>query len=93
MQEYINILTMRVEDAEHGLAQPTNPAFLAAVVRPLVPSDMADGLAVLALVDPSDLLHRGRVMVNRARHWPRHGDGLVPVRPHVPPQRVQDALV
>ena len=34
---------MRAEDAEHGLAQPTNLAFLAAVVRPLVPSDMADG--------------------------------------------------
>ena len=51
---------MRAEDAEHGLAQPTNPAFLAAVVRPLVPSDMADGLAAPALVDPSDLLHRGR---------------------------------
>ena len=32
---------MRAEDAEHGLAQPTNPAFLIAVVRPLVPSDMA----------------------------------------------------
>ena len=93
MQEYINIQRMRAEDAEHGLAQPTNLAFLAAVVRPLVPSDMADGLAAPALVDPSDLLHRGRAMVNRARHWPRHGEGLVPVRPHVPPQRVQDVLV
>ena len=93
MQEYINILRMRAEDAEHGLAQPTNPAFLAAVVRPLVPSDMADGLAAPALVDPSDLLHRGRAMVNRARHWPRHGEGLVPVRPHVHPQHVQDMLV
>ena len=50
---------MRAEDAENGLAQLTNPAFLAAVVRPLVPSDMADGLAPPALVDPSDL-HRGR---------------------------------
>ena len=85
---------MRAEDAEHGLAQPTNPAFLTAVVRPLVPSDMADGLAAPALVDPSDL-HRVRVraMVNRARHWLRHGEGLVPVRPHVPLQRVQDVLV
>jgi len=94
LQEYINILRMRAEDAEHGLAQPTNPAFLAAVVRPLVPSDMADGLAAQALVDPSDL-HRvwGRAMVNRARHWPRHGEGLIPVRPHVPPHRVQDVLV
>ena len=68
MQEYINILRMRVEDAEHGLEQPMNPAFLAAVVRPLVPSDMADGHAAPALIDPSDLLHRGRAMVNRARH-------------------------
>ena len=93
MQEYINMLRMRVEDAEHGLAQPMNLAFLAAVVRPLVPPNMADGLAALALVDPSDLLHRGRAMVNRARHWPRHGEGLVPVRPHEPPQRVQDVLV
>ena len=85
---------MRAEDAEHGLAQPTNPAFLAAVVRPLVPSDMADGLAAPALVDPSDLHRvRGRAMVNRASHWPRHGEGLVPVRPHVPPQHVQDVLV
>ena len=94
------MLRMRVEDAEHGLAQPTNLAFLAAVVRPLVPSDMADGLAAPALVDSSDLHHpsdlkrvRGRAMVNRARHWPRHGEGLVLVRPHVPPQRVQDVLV
>ena len=93
MQEYINMLRMRVEDAEHGLAQPTNLAFLAAVVRPLVPSDMADGLATPALVNPSDLLHRGRAMVNRARHWPRHGEGLVPDRPHIPPKRVQDVLV
>ena len=93
MQEYINILRMRAEDAEHGLAQPTNPAFLAAVVRPLVPSDMADGLAAPALIDPSNLLHRGCAMVNRARHWLRHGEGLVQVRPHKPPQRVQDVLV
>ena len=94
MQEYINILRMRAEDAEHGLAQPTNPAFLAAVVRPLVPSDMADGLAAPALFDPSDLHQvRGRAMVNRARHWPRHEEGLVLVRPHVPPQRVQDVLM
>ena len=93
MQEYINILRMRAEDAEHGLAQPTNPAFLTAVVRPLVPSDMADGLAAPALVDPSDLLHQGCTMVNGARHWPRHGEGLVPVRPHIPLQRVQDVLV
>jgi len=80
---------MRAEDAKHGLAQPTNPAFLTAVVRPLVPSDMADGLAAPALIGPSDL-HRvqGRTMVNRARHWPRHGEGLVPVRPHIHPQRV-----
>jgi len=85
---------MRAEDAEHGLAQPTNPAFLTAVVRPLVPSDMADGLAAPALVDPSDLHRvRGPAMVNRASHWPKHGEGLVPVRPHVPPQRVQDVLV
>ena len=93
MQEYINILRMRAEDAEHGLAQPMNPAFLDTVVRPLVPSDMADRLAAPTLVDPSDLLHQGRAMVNRARHWPRHGEGLVPVRPHVLPQRVQDVLV
>ena len=93
MQEYINILRMRVEDAEHGLAQPMNLAFLAAVVRPLVPSDMADGLAAPSLVDPSDLLHRGHAMVNCATHWPRHGEGLVLVRPHVPPQCVQDVLV
>ena len=94
MLEYINILRMRAEDAEHGLAQPTDPAFLAAVVRPLVPSDMADGLAAPALVDPSDLHRvRGCTMVNHARHWPRHEEGLVPVRPHVPPQRVQDVLV
>ena len=101
MQEYINIIRMRAKDAEHGLTQPTDPAFLATVVRPLVPSDMADGLATPAVVDPSDLhrhpsdLHwvRGRAMVNRARHWPRHGEGLVPVRPHVPPQHVQDVLV
>ena len=85
---------MRAEDAEHGLTQPTNPAFLTAVVRPLVPSDMADGLAAPALIDPSDLHRvRGRAMVNRAWHWPRHGQGLVPVRPHVPPHRVQDVLV
>ena len=93
MQEYINILRMRAEDAEHGLAQLTNLAFLAVVVRPLVPSDMADRLAAPALVDLSDLLHRGRAMVIRTRHWPRHGEGLVPVRPHVHPQHVQDVLV
>ena len=93
MQEYINIIRMRTKDAEHGLTQPTDPAFLAAVVRPLVPSDMADGPAAPALVDPSDQLHRGRAMVNRVRHWPRHGESLVQVRPHVPPQRVQDMLV
>jgi len=94
LQEYINILRMRAEDVEHGLAQPMNPAFLAAVVRPLVPSNMADGLAAPALVDPSDLHRvRGRTMVNHARHWPKHKEGLVPVRPHVPPQRVQDVLV
>ena len=85
---------MRAEDAEHGFSQPMNPAFLAAVVRPLVPSNMADGLAAPALVDPSDLHRvRGRAMVNRARHWPKCVEGLVPVRPHVPPQRVQDVLV
>ena len=79
---------------EHGLAQPTDPAFLVVVVRPLIPSDMADGLAAPALVNPSDLHWVwGRAMVNRVRHWPRHGEGLVPVRPHVPPQRVQDVLV
>ena len=85
MLEYINILTMRAEDAEHGLAQLTNLAFLTVVVRPLVPSDMADGPAAPALVDPSDLLHRGHAMVNCATHWPRHGEGLVLVRPHEPP--------
>ena len=85
---------MRAEDAEHGLAQPTNPVFLAALVRPLVPFDMADGLAAPILVDPSDLHRvRGRAMVNRARYWPRNGEGLVPVRPHVAPQLVQDVLV
>jgi hypothetical protein len=100
LQEYINILRIRAEDVEHGLAQPTDPAFLVVVVRPLVPSDMADGPAAPALVDSSDLHHpsdlkrvRGRAMVNHARHWPRHGEGLVPIRPHVPPQRVQDVLV
>jgi len=85
---------MRVEDAEHGHAQPMNPAFLTAIVRALVPSDMADGLAAPALIDSSDLHWVwGRAMVNRARHWPRHGEGLVPVRPHVPPHHVQDVLV
>jgi len=55
---------------------------------------MANGLATPALIDPSDL-HRvwGRAMVNRARYWPRNGEGLVPVRPHVAPQHVQDVLV
>ena len=93
MQEYINILRMRAEDVEHGLAQPTDPAFLVVVVRPLIPSDMADGLAAPALIDPSDLLHQGRAMVNRVRHWLRHGEGQVQVRPHKPPQHVQDVLV
>jgi len=46
---------MRAEDAEHGLAHATDPAFLAAEVRPLVPSVMADGLAAPAHADPSDL--------------------------------------
>ena len=102
MQEYINILRLRAKDAEHGLAQPTNPAFLAAVDRPLVPSDMADRLAAPALVDPSDLhrhpsdLHwvRGRAMVIvDARRWRRHAEGGWALeRPHVPHQHVVDVL-
>ena len=55
---------------------------------------MADGLVAPALIDPSDLHQvRERTMVNRARHWPRHGDGLVPVSPHVHPQHVEDVVV
>ena len=60
------------EGAEEGLARETDPAILAAEVRPRMPSVLTDALAAPALLDsvdaPSFLPVRVRAMVNvRAR--------------------------
>ena len=86
------------EGAEEGLARETDPAILAAEVRPRMPSVIADALAAPALLDavvtPSHLPVMGCSMVIiRARRWRRHAGGRAPERPHVPPQRVEDMLL
>ena len=71
------ILRISPDPVEGVVAEATDPAFLAAEVRPNVPSFLAGGCAALAREPPPA---QGRALVKvRARHWPRHGDGLVEV--------------